>query len=88
MSGTECTLYALFADALYAFKSRGFGGEIGLVADNTPLALPIFLLFLLSQLSLDLLWVWLSHSPHWALGHRTSLTVLASYETAQRLVAA
>jgi len=25
------------ADALYAFKSRGFGGEIGLVTVNTPL---------------------------------------------------
>ena len=24
-------------DALYASKSRGFGGEIGLVAANTPL---------------------------------------------------
>ena len=25
------------ADALYAFKSKGFGGEIGLVTVNTPL---------------------------------------------------
>ena len=25
------------ADALYAFKSRGFSGEIGLVAATTPL---------------------------------------------------
>ena len=30
-------LNALFADALYAFKSRGFGGEAGLVAAHTPL---------------------------------------------------
>ena len=27
------------ADALYAFKGRGFGGEIGVVTANTPLAL-------------------------------------------------
>jgi len=26
-------------NALYAFKSRGFGGEVGLVTANTPLAL-------------------------------------------------
>jgi hypothetical protein len=26
-------------DALYAFKSRGFGGEIGVVATSSPLAL-------------------------------------------------
>ncbi len=27
------------ANALYAFKSRGFGGEVGLVTPNTPLVL-------------------------------------------------
>jgi len=28
-------LYAPFADALYAFKGRGFGEEIGVVAVNS-----------------------------------------------------
>ena len=27
------------ANALYAFKSRGFGGEVGVVTANNPLAL-------------------------------------------------
>ena len=34
MSGAGCTLYALFADALYAFESGEFGGETGFVATN------------------------------------------------------
>ena len=30
------------ANALYAFKSRGFGGEIGVVTANTPLENQLF----------------------------------------------